>query len=714
MGLTKPKVMSKIIMPLVIVESPTKARTIKGFLGSKYSVESSFGHIRDLPKSSLGVDPENNFAIKYVIPAKAKKNVRALKEKAKNEKEIILATDEDREGEAIAYHLKEILNQKDSSKNFKRIVFHEITKEAILEALKNPRDVDLNLVDAQKARRILDRLVGYKLSPLLWKKIARGLSAGRVQSAALKLIVDREREIQNFQPKEYWEIFGKFEVFHNDNDASNDNKIIELQLKKINGEKLEQLAIANQNRARDITDQILAKKDWSVTLAQKKETFKNPLAPYMTATLQQDAAYKLGFSPKKTMLVAQQLYEGVNLSGARRVGLITYMRTDSVNLAQKAISQIRDFIENNFGKKYLNKSARVYKNKSKLAQEAHEAIRPTNINFTPENIKNDLSPDQFKLYNLIWSRTLATQMSAAVFDSTTIYIEDADKNFTFETQGQILKFDGFLKVYKMKFKEVQLPEIFLNDKAKLLELKQQQKFTKPPSRFTESSLVKTLKNLGIGRPSTYAPIVETLFKRQYIIKDENKKLVPQELGFAVNDLLAQHFPQIIDANFTAQMEDDLDQIAAGKKGLVVTLRDFYSPFEKLLKEKYEQIEKKEDEKTDRSCPKCGSPVVIKIGRFGKFYSCSKYPECDFTENILVSTKVQCPQCKQGEMVERKTRKGKIFYSCSRYPTCKYAIWEKPTGNICQVCGSLMGLTRWRKEQCSNKDCSSRSKLKKAS
>lgn len=710
MGLTKSQVMSKIIMPLVIVESPTKARTIKGFLGSKYSVESSFGHIRDLPKSSLGVDPENNFAIKYVIPAKAKKNVRALKEKAKNEKEIILATDEDREGEAIAYHLKEILNQKNSSKDFKRIVFHEITKEAILEALKNPRDVDLNLVDAQKARRILDRLVGYKLSPLLWKKIARGLSAGRVQSAALKLIVDREREIQNFQPKEYWEIFGKFEVFHNDNDASNDNKIIELQLKKINGEKLEQLAIENQNRARNIADQILAKKDWSVTLAQKKETFKNPLAPYMTATLQQDAAYKLGFSPKKTMLVAQQLYEGVDLSGARRVGLITYMRTDSVNLAQKAISQIRDFIENNFGKKYLNKSARVYKNKSKLAQEAHEAIRPTNINFTPENIKNDLSPDQFKLYNLIWSRTLATQMSAAVFDSTTIYIEDADKNFTFETQGQILKFDGFLKVYKMKFKEVQLPEIFLNDKAKLLELKPQQKFTKPPSRFTESSLVKTLKNLGIGRPSTYAPIVETLFKRQYIIKDENKKLVPQELGFAVNDLLAQHFPQIVDANFTAQMEDDLDQIAAGKKGLVVTLRDFYSPFEKLLKEKYEQIEKKEDEKTDRSCPKCGSPVVIKIGRFGKFYSCSKYPECDFTENILVSTKVQCPQCKQGEMVERKTRKGKIFYSCSRYPTCKYAIWEKPTGNICQVCGSLMGLTRWRKEQCSNKDCSSRSKL----
>ncbi len=693
-------------MSLVIVESPTKAKTIKGFLGSKYRVESSFGHIRDLPKSSLGVDVKKDFQIKYVIPQKAKKNVKVLKEKAKNEKEIILATDEDREGEAIAYHLKEILSQ-NGAKNFKRIVFHEITKEAILEAIKNPRDIDLNLVDAQKARRILDRLVGYKLSPLLWKKIASGLSAGRVQSAALKLIVDREREIQNFKPEEYWEIFGIFKIQH----FSDDNKIIKTQLIKINQQKLKQFDIKNKEMANKIKEKILLKNLWEVVMAEKREISKNPLPPYMTATLQQDAAYKLGFPAKKTMLIAQQLYEGVNIKNYGRIGLITYMRTDSVHLAQKAISQFRDFIEKNFGKKYLASSLRIFKNKSKLSQEAHEAIRPTNIYFIPENIKSDLTPDQYKLYNLIWSRALATQMSSAIFENTLINIEDAQREFTFEAKGQILKFEGFLKVYQMRLKETVLPEIFLSDKAQLQEVNLQQKFTKPPARFTESSLIKTLKDFGIGRPSTYAPIIDTLFKRQYIVKDENKKLIPQEIGFAVSDLLSNHFPQIVDINFTAHMEDELDEIASGKKSLVPTLKNFYEPFEKLLEEKYKEIEKIEDEKTDRICPKCGSFVVIKLGRFGKFYSCSKYPECDFTENILVSTHIKCPQCKLGELVERKTRRKKIFYSCSRYPDCKYAMWDKPTGNICSVCGALMGLNRWKKEKCSNQKCPTNLKTK---
>jgi len=685
-------------MSLIIVESPTKARTIKGFLDSKYKVESSFGHIRDLPKSSLGVDIENNFEIKYVIPAKARKNVNALKEKAKKEQEIILGTDEDREGEAIAYHLKEILADKKNNKRFLRIVFHEITKEAILEALSNPRDIDLNLVDAQKARRVLDRLVGYKLSPLLWKKIAPGLSAGRVQSVALKLIVDREKEIKNFKPTEYWEIFAKFKI-------NNDNaKTLELKLVKINNKKIGQFDIKNKDEAENIKNKILTKNNWQVTLAQKKETYKNPLAPYMTATLQQDAAYKLGFSAKKTMMLAQQLYEGIKIKGQGQVGLITYMRTDSVNLAQKAVSQIRDFIEKKLGKNYLNKEVRLYKNKSKLAQEAHEAIRPTQINLTPEDIKNDLTGDQYKLYQLIWSRTLATQMAPAVFDSTLIQIEDNNKEFTFETNGQILKFDGFLKIYQMRFKENQLPEIFLNDQAEILELSPKQKFTKPPSRFTESSLIKTLKDLGIGRPSTYAPIIETLFNRRYIERDEKKKLVPQEMGFLVSDLLSEHFPQIVDVNFTARMEDDLDEIASGKKEYLPMIKNFYEEFEKLLKEKYQQIAKKEDQKTDKVCPKCGAPVVIKIGRFGKFYSCSRYPQCDFTDNIIISTGVQCPQCKEGEIVSRQTRKGKTFYSCSRYPQCKYAMWDKPTGEVCPKCGSLMGLNRWQKLKCSNKSC----------
>jgi DNA topoisomerase-1 len=685
-------------MSLIIVESPTKARTIKGFLDSKYKVESSFGHIRDLPKSSLGIDIENNFEIKYVIPAKARKNVNALKEKAKKEQEIILGTDEDREGEAIAYHLKEILADKKSNKRFLRIVFHEITKEAILEALSNPRDIDLNLVDAQKARRVLDRLVGYKLSPLLWKKIAPGLSAGRVQSVALKLIVDREKEIKNFKPTEYWEIFAKFKI-------NNDNaKTLELKLVKINNKKIGQFDIKNKDEAENIKNKILTKNNWQVTLAQKKETYKNPLAPYMTATLQQDAAYKLGFSAKKTMMLAQQLYEGIKIKGQGQVGLITYMRTDSVNLAQKAVSQIRDFIEKKIGKNYLNKEVRLYKNKSKLAQEAHEAIRPTQINLTPEDIKNDLTGDQYKLYQLIWSRTLATQMAPAVFDSTLIQIEDNNKEFTFETNGQILKFDGFLKIYQMRFKENQLPEIFLNDQAEILELSPKQKFTKPPSRFTESSLIKTLKDLGIGRPSTYAPIIETLFNRRYIERDEKKKLVPQEMGFLVSDLLSEHFPQIVDVNFTARMEDNLDEIASGKKEYLPMIKNFYEEFEKLLKEKYQQIAKKEDQKTDKVCPKCGAPVVIKIGRFGKFYSCSRYPQCDFTDNIIISTGVQCPQCKEGEIVSRQTRKGKTFYSCSRYPQCKYAMWDKPTGEVCPKCGSLMGLNRWQKLKCSNKSC----------
>jgi len=679
-------------MQLIIVESPTKAKTIKQFLGRDYSVESSFGHVRDLPKSELAVDIENNFAPKYVIIPKAKKNVAKLKEKAQKAKEVILATDEDREGEAIAWHLVQALDLK----NPKRIAFHEITKNAVEEALQSPRKIDMNLVDAQQARRILDRLVGYKLSPLLWKKVAKGLSAGRVQSVAVRIIVERQREIDKFKPEEYWTIEVEFK-----------EGIIAL-LEKINEKTISKLEISNQKQADEIIGD-LKNVEYKVKDIGKKETKKYPFPPFTTSTLQQGASRKLKLSAKQTMFFAQQLYEGVPLEKGKPVGLITYMRTDSLNLAGQAVFKIRNIIEKDFGKNYLPQRPNFYKTKSKTAQEAHEAIRPTFPERKPEDIKNFLNKNQFALYNLIWQRTIACQMNPAVFDSTSIDVETSKstKNhiYGFKANGNVMKFDGFLKVYPIKTEDKVLPAIKLNQKLKLNKLIPSQHFTQPPFPYTEATLVKALEENGIGRPSTYAPTLDTIQKRGYVIK-KIRFLHPTDIGILVNDLLVEHFPEIVDIDFTAKMENELDTIAEGKIKWVPTIKKFYVPFEKNLEIKYREIDKKEitEEKSDQICEKCGAPMIIKLGRFGKFLACSGFPKCKNAKPIQVSSGVKCPECGQGDIIERKTRKGKIFYSCSRYPQCKFALWDMPTGEKCPNCGSLLVKNRFNKVKCSNKEC----------
>ena len=683
---------------LIIVESPTKAKTLQGFLGSNYNIESSFGHVRDLPKSNLAVDIENNFAPKYVIIPRAKKNVAQLKEKAQKSKEVILATDEDREGEAIAWHLVQALNLK----NPKRIAFHEITKNAIEEALKNPRKIDMNLVDAQQARRILDRLVGYKLSPLLWKKVAKGLSAGRVQSVTVRIIVERQREIDKFKPEEYWTIEAEFK-----------EGIIAL-LEKINEKTIPKLEIPNQQQADEIIND-LKNVEYNVKDIGKKETKKYPFPPFTTSTLQQEASRKLRLSAKQTMFFAQQLYEGVPIEKGKPVGLITYMRTDSLNLAGQAVFKIRNIIEKDFGKNYLPLKPNFYKTKSKTAQEAHEAIRPTFPERKPEEIKEFLNKNQFALYNLIWQRTIACQMNPATFDSTSIDIETSKsaKNhiYEFKANGNIMKFDGFLKVYPIKTEDKILPAIKLNQKLKLNKLIPLQHFTQPPSPYTEATLVKALEENGIGRPSTYAPTLDTIQKRGYVIK-KIRFLHPTDIGILVNDLLVEHFPEIVDIDFTAKMENELDAIAEGKIKWVPIIKNFYVPFEKNLEIKYREIDKKEitEEKSDQICEKCGAPMIIKLGRFGKFLACSGFPKCKNAKPIVISSGVKCPECaglpvgKQGEIIERKTRRGKIFYSCSRYPQCKFALWDMPTGEKCPKCDSLLVKNRFNKVKCSNKEC----------
>lgn len=605
-------------MNLIIVESPTKAKTISKFLGKDYIVESSFGHVRDLPRKELGVNTEHDFEPKYVIIPKAKNRVKELKEISQKANTIILATDEDREGEAIAYHLGQALDLKSPQ----RIVFHEITKSAIENALKNPRDIDMNLVDAQQARRILDRLVGYNLSPLLWEKVLRGLSAGRVQSVAVRLVVERQREIDVFKPEEYWTIEAKFKDFT--------AKLI----KKI--------------KTREETDRIikdLKGAEYRIIDIRKKEIKRHPPSPFTTSTLQQEASYKLGFSAKKTMVIAQQLYEK---------GYITYHRTDSVNLSDEFLKQVKDFIE----PKYLE--IKKYKSK-KSAQEAHEAIRPTKISKKIDN----------PLYNLIWQRAVASQMKSAIIDSTSVDIQ-AD-NYTFRASGAIIKFDGFLKIYPIKVSENTLPLLEKNQVLKLIKLIPDQHFTKPPAPYSEATLVKALEEHEIGRPSTYAPTLSTIQERNYVEKQQ-KYLYPTEIGTLVNDLLVEHFPEIVDIEFTARMEEDLDKIARGKQQWIPVIRDFYQPFNENLQKKYKEISKKEitQEKTDKICEKCGKSMVIKIGRFGKFLSCSGFPEC---KNALPLQKEEemidktCTEC-GAPMKIRSGRYGK-FLGCSNYPKCKH-------------------------------------------
>jgi len=690
-------------MKLIIVESPTKSKTISQFLGPGYKILSSYGHIRDLPKSELGVDIENDFKPKYIIIPKARKNVQFLKEETQKAKLVILATDEDREGEAIAYHLAYLLNL-DSKKPYQRIVFHEITKSAIEDALKNPRDIDLNLADAQQARRILDRIVGYKLSPFLWKKVARGLSAGRVQSVAVRFVVEREREIEKFRSQEYWTIVASLLKIKNKKSkipirpslrAIGKNNEFEAILIKKDDETIPKLGIKTKEEAEKIVKDLKEACVYKVINVEKKEVKRNPLPPFTTSTLQQEAWKRFHFPAKFTMRIAQQLYE---------TGKITYHRTDSLNLSDLSLFAAKKFIIDNFGKNYWAGFLRKYKAKGRV-QEAHEAIRPTYPDRTPEILKSKLENNQFKLYDLIWRRFIACQMAQAIFDSTTVDIQA--KNYTFRATGQILKFDGFLKVYPIKYEENELPPLEKEEMLKLIKLIPSQHFTQPPARYTEATLIKVLEENGIGRPSTYAPILSTIQERNYIEKDEQKRFRPTEIGTVVNDLLVNHFPEIVDIGFTAEMEENLDKIAEGKRKWTPVIREFYEPFEENLQKKYQEVSKKDitEKPTEKTCPKCGAPLLIRLGKYGKFYACSKFPKCRYTESLEENTLgIKCPKCKKGKIVEKRTRKRKIFYGCSNWPKCDFALWDRPTGEKCEKCKSLLIETKRKQIKCSNKDC----------
>jgi len=699
-------------MNLVIVESPAKAKTIEKYLGKDFRVVASYGHIRDLPERELGIDVEHDFKPDYVVTFQAKKRVASLKKAAEEADTLYLATDLDREGEAIAWHIVQAIKPEQKPK---RIVFHEITKEAITDALKNPREIDQDLVDAQQARRILDRLVGYKLSPLLWRKVMKGLSAGRVQSVAVRLIVDRERAIQAFKPEEYWTIIALLR--NNPELVPSAVEGFSATLTHIGEEKLEKFSLNNQKQAEEIKTE-LEKAEYSVKSVETKDTFRNPYAPFATSTLQMDASRKLGFTAKKTMFLAQQLYEGIEIGGEGSVGLITYMRTDSLNIAESALSEILQTIRTKFGPEYAVAEPRRFKTKAKGAQEAHEAIRPTNAQRDPESVANYLEPEQLKLYELIWKRTLSTQMQPARFESTSVdisafvLVEPVQKtgstspSFTLRTTGSRLIFPGFLKVYtegkedneKDEDKEQILPKLSENQKLDLEEILPEQHFTEPPPRFSEATLVKALEEEGIGRPSTYAPIMSTIQDRNYVRK-EGKYFAPNDIGIVVNDLLVKHFPDIVDIKFTAHMEKDFDEIAEGKKQWVPVIREFYEPFEKELEKKQEEIKKSDVmpvEETKEVCEKCGKPMVIRLGRFGKFLSCTGFPECKTTRPIAEGKETgvhpeggqsglnqsaeeipvelaeklsqKCEKC-GSEMVLRKGRFGK-FLGCSGYPKCK--------------------------------------------
>lgn len=666
-------------MNLIIVESPTKSKTIAKFLGKDYHVLSSFGHVRDLPKSELGVDVEHDFEPKYVIPTKARKVVSLLKKEVAKAKSVILATDEDREGESISWHLKEALKLKEP----KRIAFHEITESAIKEALQNPRTIDMNLVNSQQARRILDRIVGYKLSPFLWKKLVKGLSAGRVQSVAVRLVVEREREIEKFIPVEYWSVEALLKKQVN-NQAS-----FTVFLAKKDGKSIDKLEIKNKKEAEEIlTD--LQGATYKVAKVEAKETRKNPLPPFTTSTLQQAAWQRFHFPSKMTMSIAQKLYEE---------GHITYHRTDSLNLSQSSLVAAKQYITKRFGEQYAK--GRVYKAKGN-AQEAHEAIRPTFADRAPESIK--LEGAQQKLYTLIWQRFISSQMASALFDATSV--EVAASSYAFSANGQTMKFDGFLKVYPMKFQESQIPLLEEKELLDLIKIDSVQHFTEPPPRYNEASLIKALEKHGIGRPSTYAPTLSTIQERRYIEKDDQKRFVPAEMGVLVNDLLVKNFKEVVDIEFTAKMEKELDEVALGKDTWQKTCKDFYEPFAKNLAAKYEEVSKENLViKTDKLCPKCGKPMVERLGRFGRFYACTGFPECKHTESLASDTlDVLCPKCKIGHIVVKKSKRGKIFYGCNTYPKCDFASWDKPINEFCPTCNSILVETKRKQVKCSNKEC----------
>ncbi len=731
---------------LVIVESPAKARTIEKFLGKDYKVLASYGHVRALPSKQGSVNTENNFEPKYAVLPESKKHIQAIKKELKNSASLLLATDPDREGEAISWHLLAALelDQKSTSLEIKRVVFHEITKDAIIHAVKHPRDISLDLVDAQQARSILDYLVGFNLSPFLWKKIRYGLSAGRVQSVALRLICEREKEIAAFVEQEYWTISASLE-----NHAGQGFKA---NLIQFNGKKLGKFDIPDRDAAEAI-HKVLITEACRVTRLSKTEKKRNPSPPFTTSTLQQEAARKLGFSAKKTMATAQKLYEGIALGSEGAVGLITYMRTDSVNLSNQALKEAQALIGVMFGPEYALAKPRHFKNKSKNAQEAHEAIRPTYLAKTPSELKKFLTPDQFKLYELIWKRTIASQMAEALLDQTSVDIAAGDKSL-FRASGSVIRFPGFMKLYiegkddDTEEKEGVLPPLAEGEDLKLLELRPEQHFTQPPPRYTEASLVKTLEEYGIGRPSTYASILNTLIERKYAVLDK-KRFVPQDTGMVVNDLLTVDFPKYVDYHFTAGLEEELDQVSRGEKQWKQVLSEFWGPFISQMGEKLKEpkrvkeigescpecgkplveklgkrgkfiacsgfqdgcrytraLEKSSGEETsepvlsEETCEKCGSPMLVKDGRYGKYLACSSYPACKNIQPLVKpkGTGITCPECGSGELTEKKSRYGKFFYSCNRYPECTFALWDPPVATPCPQCGfPVMGQKTYKRE-----------------
>ena len=675
---------------LIIVESPAKAKTIEKFLGKEYKVKASVGHVRDLPKSKLGVDIENNFEPNYITIRGKAGTVNELKKEAKKSDKVFLATDPDREGEAISWHLAFLLGLDEEEKN--RIEFNEITKEAVRNAIKNPRKIDKNLVDAQQARRVLDRLVGYKISPILWSKVRKGLSAGRVQSAATKMICDREEEIEKFIPKEYWSILLET---HNSK-----RKKIEFELSKYKNKKIE---INDKEQSDKIVSEI-ENKDLLIKSIEKKNRKKSAYRPFITSTLQQEASAKLGFTTKKTMQIAQQLYEGISIKGSGTQGLITYMRTDSQRISAEAQNFAKDAIIAKYGKEYYK--AYGYKAAGKNVQDAHECIRPSHIDLDPQKIEDSLNKDQYKLYRLIYNRFLACMMQDAVYEQQTItgLIDD----YSFKANGSKLLFDGFLRVYDYSSSEENiLPDVEENELLKVKKINPKQHFTQPPARYNEASLVKALEELGIGRPSTYASIITTIQDRQYVEKKQ-KNLYPTELGKVVTKLLEQYFEQIVNLEFTADIESKLDIIADGNNQWKEIVSNYYEPIEKNLEVASKEIEHiNMDEATDEICEKCGSPMVIKHGRFGRFLACSNYPECKNAKPILQKLGMKCPKCGDGDIIVRKSKKGKVFYGCSKYPECDFVSWDKPTGNKCPDCGSPLveaDKKSKHKEKCSNKEC----------
>ncbi len=727
---------------LVIVESPAKAKTISRFLGKDYKVLASMGHVRDLPKSKMGIDIEGNFEPTYMVSADKKKVIKQLKDELKKAEELWIATDQDREGEAIGWHLLEALKVNPKKTPTHRIVFHEITEGAIKNSLKDPQDINMHVVDAQQARRVLDRLVGYELSPLLWKKIRYGLSAGRVQSVAVRLVVEREREIEAFKPEEFWKIIGTFQK------EEGKEETFDTELQKYKGKKF---IPGNEKEAKKVLTDIKGA-DYKITKVEKKQVKRNPAPPFITSTLQQEASRKLGFSVKKTMMVAQQLYEGVDIGGGH-VGLITYMRTDSVNLSNLALSDAKKVIEKTYGKKFCLDTPRRYKGR-KGAQEAHEAIRPVDLTRKPDDLKGILDKDQARLYELIWKRTIACQMKEAILDKVGVDVEPEKSGksleYTFRATGQSIKFPGFMEVYlegrdneeeQAADSEKLLPVLSEGEMVKEKKMDSTQHFTKPPARYTEASLVKKLESEGIGRPSTYAPTISTIMTRGYIEK-EAKALKPTDLAMVVTDLLVKHFSNIVDYKFTAEMEEKLDEVEEGKRKWVPMIKEFYGPFHQNIQEKEKSLTKADvvNEETDEICEKCGSKMVIKLGRFGKFLSCSNYPECKnakplgdggpaekkedtpqvkelkekFKDKkcekcgsplevkvgrygpflgcsnypecknivpITVFSGVKCPKCGSGQLVERRTKKGgRVFWGCNKFPKCRFATWNKPLEN----------------------------------